>query len=111
MENMAFIGILILAIFLYIFICYCYQRICEKAGQEAGVLIWIPLLQFIPLCKAADVTPLIILAFFIPFLNLVALVYLWAKICIAIDKSPLLVILMFVPILNLFFIPYLAFSN
>jgi hypothetical protein len=96
---------------LYVFFCYCYKRICEKAGVDPGVLVWIPLLQFIPLFRAADLPLWMLLLFLVPMVNLVMILVLWAKICSSLDKNPLLALLLLVPILNLFLIPYLAFSN
>ena len=37
----------------YIFFCFCYKRICEKCGVTPGVLIWIPIVQALPLLEAA----------------------------------------------------------
>jgi hypothetical protein len=67
--------------------------------------------QLIPLLEIAGMAIWMIVLFFIPFVNLVVLVMLWAKICIARGKSPWLVILLFIPIANIVFIPYLAFSE
>lgn len=47
-------GLLALALVLFftlgvhLFISFCLKRICEKAGQEAGIIIWIPIAQLIP---------------------------------------------------------------
>jgi hypothetical protein len=107
----AFAVIFVIAVAVYIFACYCLKRICEKCGKQPGVLIWIPIVQLIPLLEVAGMAIWMIILFFIPFVNLVVLVMMWAKICIARGKSPWLVILMFIPIVNIVFIPYLAFSE
>ena len=52
-----------------------------------------------------------LILFFIPFVNFVVGIMMWAKICSACGKSPWLVILAFVPVVNNVFIPYLAFSE
>lgn len=57
---------------LYLFFCYCASLICNKAGRPGGVLVWLPILQFIPLFRAARMSPLWLLAMFIPLLNIVA---------------------------------------
>ena len=43
---------LLLSLVVYLFACYLMKRICEKAGGEPGILIWIPILQIIPMLKA-----------------------------------------------------------
>jgi hypothetical protein len=108
---LAFAVIFVIAVAVYIFTCYCLKLICEKCGKQPGVLIWIPIVQLIPLLEIAGMAIWMIVLFFIPFVNLVVLVMMWAKICIARGKSPWLVILMFIPIVNLAFVPYLAFSE
>lgn len=102
---------LLISVALYIFVCYCLKLICEKCGKQPGILIWIPIVQFIPLLEIAGMATWMIILFFIPIANLVVLVMMWAKICIARGKSPWLVILLFIPIANIIFIPYLAFSE
>ena len=39
----AVLCILAVVLVIYIFFCYCAKRICEKCGDEPGVLIWIPI--------------------------------------------------------------------
>jgi hypothetical protein len=45
--------VLVLSVGVYAFFCYCGKLICEKAGHQPGVLIWIPIVQFIPLLTVA----------------------------------------------------------
>lgn len=101
----------VIAVALYIFVCFCLKRICEKCGHQPGVLIWIPIVQLIPLLQIAGMSLWMLILFFIPFVNLIVGVIMWVKICLARGKSPWLVLLMFVPIANIIFIPYLAFSE
>lgn len=95
----------------YVFICYCLRLICVKAGHEPGVLIWIPILQIIPLLTAAQMPLWYIILMLIPLVGFVVLIMLWVKLCQARGKSGWLVVLLFIPIANLIFIPYLAFSE
>jgi hypothetical protein len=44
---------LVIGLGLYLFFCYCCKRVCEKAGHNPGVLIWIPIVQLIPLLRVA----------------------------------------------------------
>ena len=103
--------VLAVSLCLYVFFCYCYKRICEKAGRDPGVLIWIPIVQLVPLLQVAGMAVWMIVLLLIPLVNIVVFVVMWAKICSAIGKSPWLVIMLFIPFVNIFFVPYLAFSN
>lgn len=106
------IGVLLLiGLALYLFGCYCLKRICEKCNVQPGVLIWIPIVQLVPLLQVAGMAVWMIILFLIPLVNVVMGVIMWVKICSARGKSPWLVILMFIPIVNIVFLPYLAFSE
>ncbi len=95
----------------HLFYSFCCYLICTKVGQKPGVVIWLPWLQFIPLHRAAGISPWLILLYFIPPIGLFVFVYWCFKVCRARKKSAWLVILVFIPLLNLLFIPYLAFSS
>lgn len=101
----------IVAIGLYVFICHCLKLICRKAGHEPGALIWIPIVNLIPLLTVAKLPVWLIIAFLIPVVNVIVSIVMWVKICQALGKSGWLVIMMFIPLVNLAFIPYLAFSE
>lgn len=103
------LGILVFALALYLFFCYCCKRICEKCGQNPGILIWIPILNIIPLLQAAGMAVWMIVLFIIPIVGFIVSIMMWAKICTARGKSPLLVI--GVILLPIVFIPYLAFAD
>ena len=105
------LGLLVFGLALYLFFCYCCKRICEKCGHNPGILIWIPIVNLIPLLQVAGMAVWMIILFFIPIVGFIMAIMMWAKICTARGKSPWLVIMMFIPIVNLFFIPYLAFSE
>lgn len=96
---------------LYLFFCFCCKRICQKAGRGPGALIWIPILQAIPLLRVAGMAAWMFVLFLIPLANLVVAAIMWARICAVLGKSPWLVVLLFIPLVNLAFIPYLAFAN
>ncbi len=102
---------IVIPIVIYVFYCYCTKLICENVGTEPGIIIWIPILQLIPLMRAAGLNPWLALVYLVPFINIVFLFYHWIKICTALDKSPWLVVLFVIPVLNIAVIPYLAFSS
>ena len=101
----------VVAIGVYVFVCYCLKLICEKAGHQPGVLIWIPIANLVPLLTVAQLPIWFIVLFFIPFVNFFIGIYLWVKICQARRKSGWLAILLFIPVVNIAFLPYLAFSE
>ena len=96
---------------LYLFGCFCLKLICEKAGHEPGVLVWLPLLQAIPAFRAAGMSGWWFLALFVPLLNLVAHILWCFKITSARGKSIWVAILLLLPGLSLFAFLYLAFSS
>ncbi len=95
----------------YLFFCYCYKRICEKAGVEPGWMIWVPILQLIPMFQAAKLHPALILLFLIPFVNLIMAFVLVANLSKALGRSPMLCLWMLVPFVGVLVIPYLAFAD
>jgi len=97
--------------FLYLLVSYCGMLICQKAGKPATALIWIPLLQLIPLLRAANMSPAWLLAFLVPALNVVAQI-LWSfKIAKARGKSGWVAFFLVVPVTSLFAYLYLALSD
>ncbi len=104
----AFLGVSLIG---YLFTCYCYMRICRNAGHEAGFLIWLPIVQMIPLFRAAGMSPWWLLALFVPLLNLVAIILWCFKIVSACGKSAVWAVLFLLPLLNLIAFLYLAFST
>ena len=53
---------------LYLFTCFCFLHLCRKAGAAAPVKVWVPLLQFDPLFKAADMSRVALFWFLSPLL-------------------------------------------
>lgn len=95
----------------YAFFCYCSMLICRNAGTEPGVLVWIPVLQMLPMVRAAGMAPVWVVAFFIPLLNLVAQVVWSFKIAKACGKNAGVGILLLLPLTNILAFIYLAFSR
>lgn len=107
----AIMAILAISLTFYVFFCFCMKRICEKAGHEPGILIWIPIAQLVPQLQAAKLPVWMIILCLIPFVNIFAFVYLWVKLCIARGKPGPLGLLILVPGANLGLICYLAFAD
>jgi len=53
----------------YFGFCLCGTLICQKVGRPAGGLMWLPVLQFIPLFRAAKMSPLWLLAMLAPLFS------------------------------------------
>lgn len=96
---------------IYLFYCFCSMKICQKAGTEPGLLVWIPVLQIIPLLRAARMPLLWFFAYFIPVLNIIAQIVWYVKIVDARGKSPIVIFLLLLPITCPFAYMYLAFSD
>jgi hypothetical protein len=109
-RNALIIGAIALAA-LYLFHSYCCFLICKKIGLEPGKLVWLPLLQIIPLLKAASMSFWWFIVFLVPGLNLVALVALCWKLTQARGKTFLVALLLIFPLSSPFAALYLAFSG
>jgi len=96
---------------LYLFSSYCYKLICEKCGCPPGVLIWLPLLRFLPLLKAAAMSRWWFVGLLLPGLNLVALVLWFIKIVQARGKGMAAFLGLLIPVTTPFAVLYLAFSK
>lgn len=95
----------------FLFFSYCAMLICKKTGQEPGFLIWLPVLQMVPLLRAAGMPVWWLLMMLVPVVNVVAHVLWCLNIAKARGKSMLTAISLILPGLNLFAFIYLAFSR
>lgn len=107
----ALLAIAFFGLIVHLFISFCLKRICEKVGTTPGILIWIPIVNLVPLLEAAKQPVWFIVLFFIPFVNLAAGVFLFWKLCEARSKPGALGLLALVPGVNLGLILYLAFAD
>ena len=96
---------------IHLFTCYCCKLVVEKAGAEPGIWIWLPLLQLVPMVRAAGMPLLWVLAFFVPVLNVLAAVVWCLKISEVRGKSVWFALLLMLPVTGPFAFLYLAFSN
>ena len=98
-------------LFIHLFFSYCCMLICQKTGAQPSIIVFIPILQWIPLLKAAEMSLLWLLALFVPVVNFVAWITWCFKIVKARNKSGWLVLFLILPVTNLFAFLYLAFSD
>ncbi|MFM8468909.1 MAG: DUF5684 domain-containing protein [Limisphaerales bacterium] len=103
--------VLFFALVVHVFFSFCLKRICEKCGHEPGILIWIPIANLIPQLTAAKQPIWMIILFFIPIVNIGAIVFLFWKLCEARGKAGALGLRMQVPLVNIGLICYLAFAD
>jgi hypothetical protein len=115
LSQGALIGIFMISLLWYLFNCYCGMLICQKAGRQPGVLVWLPILQTIPLLRAAGMSPIWLVTFFIPVVNVITILLcyvMWSfNICKARGKSPLLGVFLLLPVTSILTFIYLAFSG
>lgn len=95
----------------HFFFSYCAFLICQKTGHKPGALVWIPLLQLLPLIQAAGMPGLWLLAWLVPGVNLAAYVLWCIKISCARNKGKGTALLLILPITTPFAFIYLAFSR
>lgn len=95
----------------YLFICFCLKQICLKAGSQPGALVWVPILQIIPLLRAAQMPTWWFVVFLIPVLNVLAQILWCFRIAKACGKGNLVAVFLILPVTNLLAFLYLAFSK
>jgi hypothetical protein len=105
-------GILMLVIVaLYVYMALCTHLIAKKTNTEDDWWAWIPILNFLLLCKIARKPLWWVLLMFVPLVNIVIVILIWVGVCEARGKSGALVIGLFLPVVNLAVIGYLAFAD
>jgi uncharacterized protein DUF5684 len=95
----------------YFFFCYCCMLICQKAGNNPSVLIFIPVVQAFPLLRAAQMSGWWFVALLVPGINLIGQIVWSVKIVKARRKSGWLAFWLLFPPTSLVGFLYLAFSN
>lgn len=105
------LGILALLGVIYLLRSYCFMLICHKAGHPPGVLVWLPVLQFFPLVRAAGMSGWWFVASLLPLLNLVTFVLWSVKIAKARGKSGWVTLFLILPPTYFLAVLYLAFSS
>jgi hypothetical protein len=111
LEKQAVLAILGGLFLAYLLFSYCSMLICQKTGNNAGLLVWLPVLNAFPMLRAAGMSGWWFLALCIPLVNLVAGV-VWAfNISAARGKGAITAILLLLPVTGLFALLYLAFSG
>jgi hypothetical protein len=105
------LGILAIIVLCYLFQCYCFLLICRKAGHPPGLWVWLPVLQWIPLLRAAGMSAWWFVACLLPLVNLVAFIVWSVNIAKARGKSGWVAFFLILPPTSFLTLLYLAFSN
>lgn len=95
----------------HILVSALFWMICRKTHNSPGPLVWVPVLQLIPLLRAANMSRVWFFAYFIPVLNIIAQIVWSVKICKTRGKSPFVAFLLILPPTSVFAFLYLAFSR
>ena len=105
------IGVVAALVIAHLFCSYCCMLICQKTGNNPGLLVWLPLLQGVPMLRAASMSVWWLGALFIPGLNLLGWVLWCVKIVRARRKTMPLALLLSFPLTSWFAFLFLAFSE
>ncbi len=102
---------LVVLVFSYFLFCYCSMLICQKTGNNPGVLVWVPILQLVPLLQAAGMSRGWLIVFLLPLVNIIAVIVWASNIVEARGKSGWVALFLILPITNFVAFLYLAFSS
>jgi len=105
---LAILGIMLVV---YLLHCYCFMLICQKTGHPPGPLVWLPVVQWFPLLRAAGMSGWWFVACLLPLLNVLTFVLWSVKIAKARGKSGWVTVFLILPPSTFLAILYLAFSD
>jgi hypothetical protein len=88
-----------------------FWMICRKTHISPGPLVWVPVLQLIPLLRAANMSRGWFFAFLIIPFNIIAMIVFSVKIVKSRGKSPWVAFLLIMPPTSAIAFLYLAFSS
>jgi ribosomal protein S27AE len=95
----------------YVYSSLALMLIAKKTNTPNSWMAWIPVLNFYLMVKIAQKSLIWFIMFFLPFLNIVAMVLVWGEISEKRGKPAWFGLLMLVPVANLILIGVLAFSD
>lgn len=98
-------------IFYFVF-AFALYKIAKRVGEEDSAWwAFVPVLNFFLLFKLAGVSCLFFLLFFVPFVNLIVMLYIWIKILEKLGKPTWQVLLFLIPVVNLVYLLIIAFES
>ncbi len=108
----AFFGLsLLCGLVLYIYFCFMLMKIANRTQTPDGWMAWIPILNFVLMCRIAGRPSWWVILMLIPFVNLIAFIVIWMGIAVACGKDSWIGLLIIVPVVGLLMPAYLAFSG
>ncbi len=97
---------------LWLLFCYCTHLICKKSGIKAGLACWIPIVQYVRLLRAAQMSGwwVLLCIFFAPVAAIIFIV--WSiKICQVRGKGFFTILCLLLPVTSPLAFLYLALSS
>ena len=95
----------------YVLFCYCTMLICRKSGIKAGLACWIPIVQYVRLLRAAQMSGWLILPCIVPLFAAIVGVIWSIKICQVRQKGFFTVLFLLLPVTSPLAFLYLALSS
>jgi len=95
----------------WLLFCYCTHLICKKSGIKAGLACWIPIVQYVRLLRAAQMSGWWILLCIIPLVSLIIGIVWSIKICQVRVKGFFTVLFLLLPVTTPLAFLYLALSS
>ncbi|MEM1393094.1 MAG: DUF5684 domain-containing protein [Cyanobacteria bacterium P01_D01_bin.116] len=95
----------------YVFSSYCLYTMFQKLNYSNSWFAWVPILQNWAIFEVGDQSPWWIIGFFIPFINIVAAIYLiiaFVNMVKKLGKNPWFILLMLIPLANFAVMYYFA---
>ncbi len=109
--GMFFLVMFIVFIAIYVYMAYALQKIAKKTNTPNDWLAWIPIANIVLMFQIVRLPLWWILGLFVPFLNIVLIVYVWWKIAEACHRPGWWGILMLIGPINLILIYFMAFKD
>lgn len=101
----------IVGLAIYIYAAYCVYTIAKKTNTPNEVLAWIPIANLYLMVKIAKVSMWWLLGLVIPYLNIIAIAYVWWKISEVRNRPGWWGIVMLISPVNLVLLYFLAFKE
>ena len=108
---MSLIQILGLAVALYIWSAFCLYLIARKIDMWGAWFAWVPVLNLILICRAADKPDWWVFLFLVPLVNIVIYVDIWMTIAEECNRPPWVGVFMIIPGVNFIVLGILAFAQ
>lgn len=106
-----FLFVLLVMIAIYVYMAIALMKIAQKTETPSAWMAWVPILNLYLIVKIAQKPSWWFLLLFVPFLNIIISVLLWAQISKKLEKPEWLGLLILVPVANIVLPGYLAFSK